>query len=90
MQRLWMIIRGNWYRATKKNQKLYAKRMSFCATCPHNSKNKAKLTVAEKAWNILGDFCTQCGCPLESKLVEPLSECPILKWGQEIKPNRDE
>lgn len=41
------------------------------------------MTLGQKAWGILGDYCTECGCPLKSKLVEPLSECPELKWGQD-------
>lgn len=78
-----MILRGNVYRLLNKNPELFKKRNSFCESCPFNSKHK-KLTLGEKIWHIFGDFCTQCGCPLKSKLVEPLSECPELKWGQEI------
>lgn len=80
-QRLWMIARGNFYRLIGKNSDLYKTRNSHCTTCPFNSKNK-KLTLGQKLWAILGDFCTECGCPLKSKLVEPLSECPLLKWEQ--------
>lgn len=78
-----MIVRGNWFRLTGKNKDLYIKRNSFCESCPFNSKNTKELTSIERLWSILGDFCTQCGCPLKSKLTEPLSECPLLKWGQE-------
>ena len=62
---------------------MYKKRMGSCESCPFNSKNRKDLTRIDKAWSVLGDYCTDCGCPLKSKLVEPLSECPQLKWGQE-------
>ena len=81
-------MRGNLYRLLGKNPDLYKKRNTFCEGCPFNSKNKKDLTDAEWLWSLLGDFCTECTCPLKSKLVEPLSECPQLKWGQEIKPNK--
>ena len=84
-QRLWMILRGNFYRSIGKNKGLYNKRYISCCGCPFNSKNKKDLTIIEKVWAKLGDFCIECGCPLKSKLVEPLSECPKLKWGQELK-----
>ncbi len=84
MERVLMIIRGNWFRLIGKNKELYTKRNSFCESCPYNSKNKKDKTYAEKIWHAFGDFCTDCGCPLKSKLVEPLSECPLLKWGQEL------
>lgn len=80
-----MIIRGNYYCLIGKNKDLYKKRNSFCESCPFNSKNKKDLTVKEWIWSVMGDFCTECGCPLKSKLVEPLSECPLLKWEQENK-----
>lgn len=83
LERLWMILKGNYYRLTGKNLHLYNSRNSHCSTCPFNSKNK-KLTFLEKVWSVLGDFCTECGCPLKSKLVEPLSECPLLKWNQQL------
>lgn len=79
-----MIIRGNFYRLIGKNKDLYVKRYTHCGSCPFNSKNKKDLTDTEWLWSILGDFCTECGCPLKSKLVEPLSECPLLKWEQEL------
>lgn len=85
MERLWMVIRGNFYRVIGKNKKLYIKRYSSCGSCPFNSKNKKELTFKERLWSLLGEFCTDCGCPLKSKLVEPLSECPQLKWSQELK-----
>ena len=25
--------------------------------------------------------CKLCGCPVDSKVVEPLESCPIKKWG---------
>jgi len=79
-----MIIRGNWYRFTGQNELLYYKRYAVCRRCPLNSKNK-KLTFIEKLWSVFGEFCTDCTCPLKSKLTEPLSECPQLYWGQELK-----
>ena len=85
LEHLWMIIRGNFYRLIGKNKPLYEKRYESCKDCPFNSKNKKDLTYREWLWSYLGDFCTECGCPLKSKLVEPLSECPQLKWGQELK-----
>lgn len=83
MERVLMILRGNWYRLIGKNDSLYIKRNKFCESCPFNSKHKP-LTFTERIWSLLGDFCTDCGCPLESKLREPLSECPQLKWEQEL------
>lgn len=80
-----MIVKGNWYRLTGKNRDLYDKRNVFCESCPFNSKHIKNKTIAQRIWSLLGDYCTDCTCPLESKLVEPLSECPQLKWGQEIK-----
>ena len=77
-----MIVRGNYYRLIGKNDSLYSKRNKFCESCPFSSKNK-QLTPLEKLWNTIGVFCTDCGCPLQSKLREPLSECPQEKWGQE-------
>jgi hypothetical protein len=79
-----MILRGNWYRLIGKNKDLYNKRNAFCESCPFNSKHVKDKTDAQWAWSLLGDYCTDCTCPLKSKLVEPLSECPQLKWGQEI------
>lgn len=84
MERILMILRGNWYRLIGKNKELLHERNSFCEPCPFNSKNKKDLTDAEWLWSKTGDFCTDCGCPLKSKLVEPLSECPQLKWGQKL------
>jgi ribosomal protein L37E len=78
-----MILRGNIYRLIGKNTDLYVKRNKFCESCPFSSKHR-KLTFLEKVWRVLGEFCTECGCPLQSKLREPLSECPHLKWGQEL------
>jgi len=84
MQRLLMIIRGNFYRLIGKNPDLFCERYKICKDCPFNSKNAKNLSKASKIWALLGNFCTDCKCPLKSKLVEPLSECPQLKWGQKI------
>lgn len=81
MQKLINIVTGNYYRLIGKNNSLYAERNKFCEGCPFNSKHK-QLTLIQKAWKLLGDFCTDCGCPLESKLRDPLSECPQDIWGQ--------
>lgn len=70
-----------------KNRLLFWKRYAVCRTCPFNSKNKKNLTFLQRIWSFLGEFCTECGCPLKSKLTEPLSECPKLYWIQEIKTN---
>jgi hypothetical protein len=87
LQRLGMIVRGNLYRAIGVNKKLYLKRYAHCAVCPSNSRNSKDLTDVETAWQFIGgEFCTECTCPLKSKLVESLSECPQLKWGQNLKP----
>lgn len=83
MERLLQILRGNLYRLIGKNEELFKKRNSFCEPCPFNSKNRKDLNNKQKLWQLGGDFCTDCSCPLKSKLVEPLSECPQLKWGQE-------
>lgn len=82
-EKLGMIIRGNWYRLIGKNETLYWRRNAICRRCPLNSKHK-KLTFTQKVWAAFGAFCTDCGCPLQSKLREPLSECPQLYWGQAI------
>jgi len=84
-EKLLMIIRGNFYRLIGKNSDLYKKRYSYCGTCPFNSSKRKDLTFKEKVWKLLGEFCTECGCPLKSKLVEPNSECPLLKWEAEQK-----
>lgn len=83
--RVFMIIRGNYYRLIGKNELLFYKRYTACKRCPFNSKNKKDLTFFEKLWTITGEYCTVCSCPLKSKLIEPLSECPELYWGQENK-----
>jgi hypothetical protein len=78
-----MILRGNYYRITGKNSDLYKKRNSFCESCPFNSKNIKDKTLSQWVWGLLGDFCVKCGCPLKSKLVEPMSFCPKSKWEAE-------
>lgn len=79
-----LIVIGNYYRFIGKNIDLYERRYVSCKDCPFNSKN-SKLSFRQKSWQVLvGDFCTKCSCPLKSKLVAPLSECPELKWGQEL------
>lgn len=84
--RLWMILRGNVYNILGVNKRLFLKRYVYCAVCPANSRNSRDLDDAETAWQFVGgEFCTDCLCPLRSKLVEPLSECPRLKWGQQLK-----
>jgi len=80
-----LIVKGNYYRFTGKNKQLYLKRYLICKDCPFNSKNKKDLNLIQKLWALFGQFCTDCGCPLKSKLTEPLSECPQLHWGQELK-----
>lgn len=72
MLRLWMIIRGNYLNLIGENELLYWNRYKHCRRCP--SKKDA----------ILFEYCKDCGCPLQSKLREPLSECPQLKWGQDL------
>lgn len=89
-ERLFMIARGNFYRLVGINKRLYQKRYVCCAVCPENSRNKTDITDREWVWSLGGEFCTECTCPLKSKLVEPLSECPKLKWGQELKTNTNE
>lgn len=83
LEKLQEIVRGNFYRLIGKNSDLYQRRYSHCGTCPFNSKNKKDLSDLEWLWSFLGDFCTKCGCPLKSKLVEPNTECPLLKWEAE-------
>ena len=85
LERLFMIVRGNLYRMLGINKRLYQKRYVYCAVCPASSRNTKDLTDSQWLWSLGGDFCTECTCPLKSKLVEPLSECPQLKWGQELK-----
>ncbi len=84
LERLVMIIKGNFKRLFGINKDLYNERYSFCKDCPFNSKNTKELTTIGKIWHCFGEYCTECGCPLKSKLVEPLSECPELKWGQKL------
>lgn len=87
LQKLYLILRGNFYRFISKNDFLfYTRYASDCKRCPYNSKNIEKLTIWQKAWNFFfGEYCTDCGCPLQAKLREPLSECPKGYWGQDIK-----
>ena len=84
MERILMILRGNYYRLIGKNPDLFCERYKICKDCPLNSRNVKKLSFKHRVWSLLGEFCTDCGCPLKSKLVEPLSECPQLKWSQKI------
>jgi len=84
MKRLKLILRGNFYRLIGKNPDLFCERYKICRSCPFNSKNNKELNWKQKLWALLGDYCVDCGCPLKSKLVEPLSECPQLKWGQKL------
>jgi len=79
-----MVIRGNYYRLIGKNEILYWQRYAICRKCPINSKNQKSLNSFQKLWSLLGEYCTDCHCPLKSKLTEPLSECPKLYWGQKI------
>lgn len=85
MEKLLEIIRGNWYRLTGKKELLFWKRYAVCRTCPLNSKNKKNLSLLGKIYNFFSEHCTDCKCPLQSKLREPLSECPELYWKQELK-----
>lgn len=87
LELLWMIVRGNFYRLIGKNGLLYWRRYSpSCKRCPFNSKNVKELTLLQRVWSWMsGEFCTECNCPLQAKLREPLSECPQLYWGQEVK-----
>lgn len=82
-QRLWMILRGNFYRSIGKNKGLYNKRYISCCGCPFNSGNKKDLSFIEKLWRLGGNYCTDCGCFLNAKLRVKESECPQLKWKSE-------
>ena len=85
LEKLKMIVRGNFYRIIGKNSDLYKRRYSHCGPCPFHSKNKKDLETLGRIWSLLGDYCTICLCPLQSKLREYNSECPLPepKWEYE-------
>lgn len=66
------IIKGNFNRLFGRKDSLFRKRMEKCSRC-----QEAELVGG------LGIICGICGCPLESKLRDPGSECGKGLWGKE-------
>lgn len=65
------IIKGWYYRFRGINYELMLERMKHCDKCTE----VIYLTKLEKV-------CSQCWCPLKSKLVVEKEECPLGKWSK--------
>lgn len=73
------------------HEKWYQERLAKCEVCPLNSKNKKKLSLADKL-NIAnlvkkgicdsGDHCTACGCCIERKCATRTEDCGKVKIGE--------
>jgi hypothetical protein len=53
------------------DSEVFQERFNHCKTCEHFNPEKVK--------------CKECGCHLPSKLLEAFENCPVDKWGIDMK-----
>lgn len=64
-----ILIANLYYRPFKKNEYLFYKRYTICASC-----------IDKKKAPIIGEYCDLCGCPLKSKLRVIDVKCEKNLW----------
>lgn len=88
----------------EKNESWVKERRIICFNCPHNTKNKEKISLKLKASKLLSDFyslvtfseykelgsCSICTCPIFYKSREIEEECDAQpsKWKSIYIPNK--
>lgn len=64
------------------DQKIAEDRAKVCGSCPSAVKSDLLSVILPDNTNkeIQGYKCSECGCPLSSKVRSITSQCPLKKW----------